>query len=95
MRQILIEKYIKPSKIIKKAGCFFELWVDEFEEVHSFMGQPACVYNNCWEITSKQWLKKGIQHRDKGLPSVIFYEKNIEVRKMWYKKGEFIKKEGY
>jgi antitoxin component YwqK of YwqJK toxin-antitoxin module len=47
-------------------------------------------------VESQRWHKKSLYHRDKGLPSIIYYFDNEELMsKDWYKNGEFIKEEFY
>jgi hypothetical protein len=98
MKQILIEKYIEPSEIKTDRGYIFEHWLNRNGDLHSFMGQPSeiCYYN--WEskeIRNQYWDKKGVEHRDKNLPSAIFYEDGKIKSKYWYKNGIEIKKETF
>jgi hypothetical protein len=44
MKQILIEKYIEPSKVEAGSdGAFIKYWFDKYDDLHSFMNHPACV----------------------------------------------------
>lgn len=96
MRQILIEKYIQPSKIEFWANFKFEQWHDRDGELHSFMGHPASVdYNITNKVISKSWYKKGKEHRDKNLPAFISYYNERMAKQVWYKNNIFIKEEFY
>jgi hypothetical protein len=90
-RSILIEKYIESSETEVISTCaIIERWHNKYGDRHSFLGQPAeiCHYNG--QIKYQAWYKKGIQHRDKDLPTVIFY-KNEEITSKWfYKNGKLI-----
>jgi len=98
MKQILIEKYIKPSKTNSrtKGSYIVECWLNEYGDLHSFMGHPAeiCYYNE--RISEQYWYKKGELHRDKNLPAEICYQKYnnkiVTTRKEWYKKGKHYRK---
>lgn len=97
-RNILIEKYIEPSEIEPETGEYFgiESWFDRNRDLHSNLGQPDYVYYNNEQVYRQHWHKKGLYHREKGLPAVIFYDKEGKIeRKEWYKHGEFIKEEKY
>ena len=72
--------------------------MDKYGDLHSFLGQPSeiCYYN--WgnkKIRNQYWDKKGVEHRDKNLPSAIFYEDGKIKSKYWYKNGIEIKKETF
>jgi hypothetical protein len=91
MRQILIEKYIKPSEILDTVHYIVERWFNEDGELHSFMGHPAVLWykkGDNIKLENKIWYKKGLRHREKDLPSSIFYKKEKEMSKIWYKNGE-------
>jgi hypothetical protein len=88
MRQILIEKYIKPSKTEKIFGCTVELWIDKNGDTHGLMGHPADVWHNIrGTLVSQNWYKKGIHHRDKDLPASIGYVDEITTSRHWVKNG--------
>jgi hypothetical protein len=93
MRQILIEKYIKPNEIkATNDGTFTERWFNKHGEYHSFMGHPAGVwYDRCGIVEIQFWCKKDLYHRDKGLPATIMYY-NSKPNLRYYKDGEEIKK---
>ena len=89
MRQILIEKYIEPSEIKINCNYTYKSWFDKYDDLHSFMGQPAKIgYNSNGQIKHQEWYKKGVRHRDGDLPAYIRYDSNGQIScKMWYKKG--------
>jgi hypothetical protein len=97
MRQILIEKYIEPSESINRDdGRFTEFWVNQNGDLHNFMGHPSEIRYYNGKIGSQAWHKKGIQHRERGLPAEICYNLNGQIAyKGWFKNGEFIKKETF
>jgi hypothetical protein len=97
MKQILIEKYIKPSEVeFINNGSFTERWFNDHEEFHSFMGHPAAIwYDKYGEIETQYWFKKNLYHREKRLPSIIYYENEKTKIQSWYKNGIFIKEERY
>jgi hypothetical protein len=43
MKQILIEKYIEPSKIEMFGDIVVKKWLDKYGDLHSFMGHPASI----------------------------------------------------
>jgi hypothetical protein len=91
MRQILIEKYIKPSETNIGIFYFIESWFNKYGELHSYLGQPSENFygKDNGKLKAQTWHKKGIQHRDKDLPAEINYDSNGEIiEKYWLKKGE-------
>jgi hypothetical protein len=98
MKQILIEKYINPNKIIPetKMQARVEYWFNEYGDFHSFMGQPAIICYNNNLIAYKSWYKKGKQHRDRNLPALTFYNNNEKITdQSFYKNDKFIKLEQF
>ena len=88
MKQILIEKYIKPSETQFINVFFVEMWLNEYGDRHSFMGQPAFVQYYKGQIETQHWDKKGELHRDRGLPAIIYYNNKEQTgAKRWYKNG--------
>jgi len=88
----LIEKYIEPSEAkTLPYGGFVELWFDINYELHSFMGQPACIDYIKGQIQYQAWYKKGVRHRDRDLPARIWHHSCLIADKEWYKNGNFIK----
>jgi hypothetical protein len=74
MKQLLIEKYIKPSKIVRYGNKHFsEIWKNEYEEMHSIFDHPSEVYYFEEQVTAQYWHKNGKQHRDKNKPAGIIY----------------------
>jgi hypothetical protein len=99
MKQILIEKYISPTKIIDSTVHITHIWADEDEELNSTLGQPCVVVYNKYggEIVRQTWYKKGLLHREtctkKNLPAVIIYNKNIVIERFYCKEGkEYLQK---
>jgi antitoxin component YwqK of YwqJK toxin-antitoxin module len=89
MRQILIEKHIKPSEIIINENYIIERWFDRNGDLHSFMGQPAFVGYKNVQISYQGWYKKGKCHRDGDQPAYISYDSNGQIDyQEWYKKGD-------
>jgi hypothetical protein len=89
MRQILIEKYIKPSKITIDFNSVIECWLDKYDNLHSFLGQPSSVLYVDKKMHQQTWHKKGVINRDKDLPAVLFYKLNKIKEKQWWKNGFF------
>jgi hypothetical protein len=59
-KNILIEKCVEPSEIIKKRnGIIVKHWVNQLYKTHSIFGQPALIYYLNGEIIEKQWYKNG------------------------------------
>jgi hypothetical protein len=100
MKQILIEKYIKPSETLCPNGNYFflftnkiEQWLNDYGKLHNILGQPSevCYYNG--KVVKKEWCKNGKIHRDKGLPAVLFYNNYEEIIEMQcWRDGRFINK---
>jgi hypothetical protein len=90
MRQVLIEKYIKPSEIKTHGKYSHYFWYNEYEDRHSILGQPSeIVYCDKSKVIGQFWHKKGLPHRDRGLPSAIYYNLREEkISEYWYKNGE-------
>jgi len=95
MRQLLIEKYIKPSNTEVGHGFFIERWYDKYGYCNSSMGQPASIWHGDGQIRYQDWYKKGTYHRDKGLPAIIEYEDGKITSQHWHKNGKEIKRESY
>jgi len=87
MRQILIEKYVKPSETKMEGTFFAECWFNEYGDLHSFLGHPAFIYYKNGVLTKQCWYKKGEKHRDNDFPAIIQYYKEKKDRQYWYKKG--------
>jgi len=90
MKQILIEKYIKPNKVETTTVCkkyIVEMWLNEYWDEHSILGHPAVVWyyeeGKNIKIENKIWFKKGVRHREKKLPAIIFYENNEKESIQW------------
>jgi hypothetical protein len=93
MRQILIEKYIEPSKETINNYLTSECWRDTNYKLHSFLGQPARIdFNKNKQIKFQIWCKKGTVHREKGLPAKIWYRHGKKVREEWFIEGIYIKR---
>jgi hypothetical protein len=92
MKQILIEKYIEPSERKIGENSVFESWFNKYGDLHSSMGQPAFI---CYkeQVLSQSWYKKGVEHRDRDLPSYIGYSNGQVYYQEWYKNGELIKEQ--
>lgn len=87
-KSILIEKYIKPSEAQFVNVFFVEMWLNEYGDRHSFMGQPAIVHYKDGQVSEQRWYKKDVCHRDKDVPAVIYYNyKEQTGAKRWYKNG--------
>jgi hypothetical protein len=98
LKQILIEKYIKPSEIFKldyDDGFKIERWFDRYGDLHSFMGHPAEVVFCKFKLSEKRWFKKGILHSDGQFPSIIEYQNKQKETHYWFKRGVLIKKENF
>jgi hypothetical protein len=92
MKQILIEKYIEPSEIRTTIdGFVIECWFDINYDLHSFMGQPACVFYNNGQIIYKEWYKKDELHRCGNLPTLISYKNGKMKSQHWHRKGVELK----
>ena len=93
MKQILIEKYIKPSETEKYVEFSIEYWLDKYDDKHSFMGQPAEVWYYTYSgiVSGKFWYKNSKKHRDRGLPAEMYYESEKVVDIEFYKNGKKIK----
>jgi hypothetical protein len=91
MKQILIEKYIEPSGVIKSGDYVIQYWLDRNYNLHSFMGQPARIVYEKSKVEAKFWYKKSTEHRDRGLPAEIYYKNEKETSQWFYKNGKFIK----
>jgi hypothetical protein len=89
MRQILIEKYIKPSYVTFYKKATIEHWENEFEEDHSTMFHPAIVFysKKTKLVNETQWFKESELHSYKNHPSVIKYKYGKTWVKMWHKNG--------
>jgi hypothetical protein len=92
MKQILIEKYIKPSDVTISGDYVAERWLNKNYYLHSFLGQPAYIWYKNGKILKKEWRKKGELHRDRNLPSYIYYYKNLTTSEHWFKNGKETKK---
>ena len=88
-KQILIEKYIEPSEAKIDGTWVYESWFDKYDDLHSFMGQPAKIgYDSNGQINHQIWYKKGVQHRDGDLPAYVGYNSNGKISyQVWHKKG--------
>ena len=92
LKQVLIEKYIKPSETGNKSNdVFIQRWFDKNYDLHSFMSQPAYISYYKGKIIYKIWYKKGICHRDGDLPAFISYNNGQIYHQKWYKNGKLIK----
>jgi hypothetical protein len=91
-KQILIEKYIKPSEIIFRGyGIISEYWFNRNYYLHSFMGQPAENWYYNGKIKSQNFYKKGAWYRERNLPTYIRYDDNEQtIHQGWYKNGVFV-----
>jgi hypothetical protein len=89
MKQILIEKYIEPSEVIIDGNYIFKRWLDRNYNLHSFMGQPACIFYKNGQIIKKIWCKKGVYHRERDLPAIIEYDSNGQITyQSWFKEDK-------
>jgi len=76
IRELLNEKWIKPSRIDEYGNMF---WYNKYGELHSIGDRPAEIWTN----EGKFWYKNGKYHRD-GDRSAI----NLYAEKSWYKNGQ-------
>jgi len=92
MKQLLIEKYIKPSKVVRYGDKHFsELWRNEYEELHSIFDCASEIYYFEGQITAQYWHKNGKQHREKSKPAGIIYSDEKVYAIGFYKNGKNIK----
>jgi hypothetical protein len=98
IKQILIEKYIKPSDSYMRypltnghPGHRVEVWFNKKGKLHSFLGHPSEVLSEDGFIIRKRWTKNGKNHRNKNLPSWIQYDRSGNIAwQNWYKNGIFL-----
>jgi hypothetical protein len=90
-REILIEKYIEPSKIEIFRGIIVQRWFDRNYDLHSFMGHSSEIRHSSGEISYQAWYKKGVEHRDKNLPSAIEYKDEQTIVLIYKKNGVKVK----
>jgi hypothetical protein len=93
MRQILIEKYILPNKVLSPVSWVKnELWFNKYGELHSFLGQPSHVRYENANIKLQEWHQNGERHRDRDFPAMIYYNyESMETHNAFYKNGKWIK----
>jgi hypothetical protein len=98
-KSILIEKYIEPSEVFSgmvegtNIRFFLERWIDKYGDYHSSMCHPAIIRHEEGKLYSQLWLKKGKHHRERGLPAIILYHNEKEIRQDWYTNDNLIKME--
>jgi hypothetical protein len=84
MKQILIEKYIKPSETkIQDNGVIIENWFNEDGDLHSFLGHPAKIYYNDDKVSIQGWYKKSKLYRNRDLPAKIEYTNSETTKQRW------------
>jgi hypothetical protein len=87
-KNILIEKYIEPSEVVYFGTFFTEYYYNRLGELHSFLGQPAEVFNyNKSEIRAQRYYKRNKIHRDCDQPAIIEYTSGRIDRQYWLKEG--------
>ena len=84
-KDILIEKYLQPSKIIHEVDDFsgskyvIKLWENKYGELHSTFDHPAKTNSTKSGNFLKQWwYKDGVFFRDKNKSYVITYHDEVK-----------------
>jgi hypothetical protein len=89
-RELLIEKYIKSSKIENRFDdIVVKSWFNKYRKLHSINSQPARIsYNINGLILSLKWFKNGVEHREGDKFDVVDYNLNKKVDVLfWLKNG--------
>ena len=81
MKELLIEKFEKPDKILPDG---IMVWKNEDGEIHRENDKLAVI----WANGRKSWYKNGQIHRNKDMPAIVWADGGKE----WYKNGKFIKR---
>ena len=78
MRELLIERFEKPTRITLGGAM---VWKNEDGELHRENDLPAIIYAD----SSKFWYKNGKLHRENYMPAIIYADGS----KSWYKNGKW------